>query len=127
LSRDRLLPGADCSFFRRFCRTSAVGTRHRVLTALPSRGADGVWLPHTLLEAPSPWGWRVQRDLHEVFRGLETSPYPRTVLRNGGAARVACARECQVRERGRTRQPGSTIAVWYGAEAGVQSQRRDRG
>jgi hypothetical protein len=32
-----------------------------------------------------------------------------------------------VRERGSTRQPCSTSAVWYGAAAGVQSKRRARG
>jgi hypothetical protein len=47
-SRARRLRGADSSCVPRVCRASAVGTRSRVLTALPLRGAEGVWRHHGL-------------------------------------------------------------------------------
>ena len=62
-----------------------------------------------------------------VLCALETYLSPHAVLCQRGAAHVVCASELQVRERGSTRQPAPTIAVYQGARAGVQSTARDQG
>jgi hypothetical protein len=46
-----------------------------------------------------------------VLCGLETYPYPHTVLCKVAAERVSFASECQARERGSTREPLATITV----------------
>ena len=58
---------------------------------------------------------------------LETSLCPHTALGKGGAARLPCTSECQVRGRGRTRPPSVTLAVCTGAGAGVQSNAPGQG
>ena len=58
---------------------------------------------------------------------LETSLYPRTVLGKEAAERQACASEAQARERGSTRQPDTTCAVYIRAGADVQSQAKGSG
>src|SRR5262245_64682383 len=76
------------------------------------------WLHQTLIEALSPWQWRVQRDTILSLCGLETYPYPHTGLLKGVAERVPFASECQARERGSPRKPLTTLTageggVWY--------------
>jgi hypothetical protein len=127
LSRDRLPPGADgCCVFR-FFRSSAVGSRRRVLTSFRDAGAVGGWRHHTRLEALSPGRWRVQRALRIMLCGLDTSLYPHTVRCNAVAAQRAGASESQVRGRGSTRVPSATLAASHRAEADVQSTRRAQG
>jgi hypothetical protein len=72
------------------------------------------WLHQTLIEALSPWQWRVQRDTTLSLCGLETYPYPHTGLFKRMAERIAFASECQARVRGSTREPLATITVWQG-------------
>src|SRR5207253_456467 len=62
------------------------------------------WLHQTLIEALSPWQWRVQRDTTLSLCGLETYPYPHTGLCKRMAERIAFASECQARVRGSTRE-----------------------
>jgi len=59
-----------------------------------------------------------------VLCGLETSLCPRTVLCKRVAAHVMCAREAQVRERGRPRQPCPTSTGCQGARVAVQASAR---
>jgi hypothetical protein len=49
-----------------------------------------------------------------VLCGLETYPYPHTVLFKVAAERVSFASECQARVRGSTREPLTTITAWKG-------------
>jgi hypothetical protein len=70
------------------------------------------WLHQTLIEALSPWQWRVPRDVAWSLGGLEIYPYPHTGLLKGVAERVPFASECQARERGSTRKPLTTLTVW---------------
>src|SRR5215468_4583203 len=62
-----------------------------------------------------------------VLCTLETYLCPHAVLCKRGAEHMVLASEVQVRERGSTRQPLPTIAVYQGARAGVQSTARDQG
>jgi len=73
-----------------------------------------MWLHQTLIEAQSPWQWRVQRDTILSLCGLETYPYPHTGLCKRVAERSPFASECQARVRGSTREPWATITVWQG-------------
>ena len=77
--------------FFRCVRPGAVGSRCRVLTSFPSAGADERVLHQTLIEALSPWRWRVQRAVSMVLCGLETYLCPHTVLFKGVAERVPFA------------------------------------
>src|SRR5262245_60796166 len=47
-----------------------------------------IWLHQTLIEALSPWQWRVQKDTIWSLCGLETYPYPHTGLCKRVAERV---------------------------------------
>jgi hypothetical protein len=58
---------------------------------------------------------------------LETSRCPPTVLVKEGAEQGLFARESQVRVRGSTRPAYAAIGRERGAEASVQSTRRDQG
>jgi hypothetical protein len=123
------IPGSGfvCCCFRVW-RAGGVSPRRRVLTSFPYRGADGLWLHHTRLEALALSGrWRVQRncDMRPLRPATSLSPPPG--LFTEGAARVPFASSCQGRERGSPPQPGWTIAVGDGAEAGVPATRRARG
>jgi hypothetical protein len=62
-----------------------------------------------------------------AFCGRATSLSPRPVLLHQEAERRPCAREAQVRARGRTREPLATIAAWVGARASVPATRREQG
>src|SRR5262245_23840523 len=53
--------------------------------------------------------------------------YPHTVLCKRVAERAPFASESQVRERGSTREPWTTIVVYTRARAGVQSTAQDQG
>jgi hypothetical protein len=47
-------------FFFRFFRSSAVGSRRRVLTSFPDAGAASMWLHHTRIEGLPPSRWPLQ-------------------------------------------------------------------
>jgi hypothetical protein len=62
-----------------------------------------------------------------VLCGLERMLYPQTVLGKSMAERAPFASESQVRGRGSTRAPLTTIVVEPRARAGIQSKARAPG
>src|SRR5262249_43244997 len=70
---------------------------------------------------------RLQRRLRLVLCGLDIMLYPQTVLCKRVAERAPFASESQVRERGSTREPLTTIVVETRARAGVQATAKDQG
>jgi hypothetical protein len=113
-------------FFRRV-GPGVVSLSQRVLTWFPCSGTDTLCLHQTLIEALSPWRWRVQRSMDAILCGLETSPCPHTVLCKVAAQRRALASSAQVRGRGSTPVLGATRAVCAEPERMSNQRPRDRG
>jgi len=104
--------------------------RHRSLTTCADLIAMG--RPRHTVSAPHTYGGSVTIAMVIAGRrcvvlcGLETYPYPHTVLGKVRAQRLAFASEGQVRGRGSTPVPGATLAASR-ARADVQAQAKGSG
>ena len=126
MSRDTLPLRAVVCFLCRFpgARRSRASVACPALMAGhrgPPRGAP----PHCL--RLGRLRGRVQRRAPRVLCGLDLMLCPHPVLCQSVAARAPCARESQVRARGRTRAPWTPLVVDTRARAGGPSTRPGAG